>query len=656
VKKIRIGVYVCHCGLNIAGVVDVAAVRDYAKTLPGVVVARDNRYACSEVGQRAIAQDIKRHKLERVVVASCTPRLHESTFQRVLGENGLNPYLIEMANIRDQCSWVHYDQPEKATQKAKDLVRAAVARARLLRPLEVNTSPVNKSAMVIGAGIAGISAALYLGKAGIKTYLVEKGPSIGGHMAMLDKTFPTLDCSLCILSPLMVDVAQNENIKLLTCTEMTDVTGFAGNFKVKLRKKPRYVDEDKCVACGLCAEKCPTKVPDEFNRGLTMRKAIYIPFAQAIPSKYLIDPERCLYFTKERCKVCQRVCEAGALNFDQKEEEVEIDIGVIIITTGFDVYDPSENREYGYGRYPNVLTQLDFERMLSADGPTHGKLKRLSDGKPIKRLAFIQCVGSRNLGNAKYCSRVCCMITTKQAVMVKEKNSEVEVYVYYIDMRTAGKEFEEFYQRARSSGVVFVRGRPGEIVEHLQTHNLRIIAEDADSGCLFENEVDMVILAVGLKPAKDVQDLTKKLRLSRSADGFLLEAHPKLRPAETTMDGVYLAGCAQFPKDIPDTVAQAGNAAAVAAGLLSRDVIEIVPLNAVVNADNCIGCGLCESLCPYGAIRLEKTAQGPKAGVTETLCKGCGVCAASCPERAIAIQHYADEQIIAQIQALLGVR
>ncbi|MEW6105665.1 MAG: CoB--CoM heterodisulfide reductase iron-sulfur subunit A family protein [Bacillota bacterium] len=654
----RIGVYVCHCGLNIAGVVDVVAVRESASSLDGVVIARDNKYTCSEVGQKTIADDIREFGLDRVVIASCSPRLHEKTFRALLEKCGMNPFLLEMANIREQCSWVHSGDSEAATEKAKALVRSAVARARLLTPLLRSEGRVVPKVMVVGGGVAGISAALYLGNMGIKTYLVERQPSIGGHMAMLDKTFPTLDCSLCILSPKMVEVAENENIEVLSYSEVEKVEGQVGDFRVQVRRKARYVDEDKCVGCGDCAAKCPVRVPDEFNRDMGERKAIYIPFPQAIPPAYVIDAEHCRYLTQGKCRVCEKVCERGAVVFDQTDRVETIEVGAIVVATGFQPYDASKKPQYGYGRYPNVITSLDFERIICADGPTHGKLKRPGDQATPKRIAFIQCVGSRDEhrldGAGAYCSRVCCMITAKQAFMIKEKYPDSEVYVYYTDMRTAGKGFEEFYQRGRGEGIVFVRGKPGEVREE-EDGSLRITSEDIDSGCILDLSFDMVVLAVGLAPPEGLVELAQRLNLSRSADGFLLEGHPKLRPFETSIDGIFLAGCVQFPKDIPDSVAQAGGAAAAAAATCSRQKIEMDPLGPVIDEDLCIGCRLCEMLCPYGAIKVEKTDRGYKARSIEVACKGCGVCGASCSARAITMKHYSNDQIVAQTKALLEV-
>jgi heterodisulfide reductase subunit A len=649
--ELRIGVYICHCGLNIGSLVDVSDVAEYAKTLPGVVVARESRYTCSDNGQRIIQEDIKNHGLSRVVVASCSPRMHGDTFMKTCEAAGLNPYLFEMVNIREQCSWVHTDKKE-ATKKAKDLVRMAAKKAALLQPLEKQKSQVHKSALVIGGGVAGIFSALYLANAGIRTYLVEKNPSIGGKMAQLDKTFPTLDCSLCILSPRMSDIDKHTNIELITYADIEDITGHAGNFHVKVKKNPRYV-KNNCMLCGMCAEKCPVEVLDEFNMGLKKRKAAYIPFAQAVPNYYVIDPEACLHITKGGCMLCAKNCPNDAIDFDQKEDMVEFDVGAIILATGFQLYDATQKKEYGYGRFKNVITNLDFERLVSADGPTQGKVVKPSDGNVPEKIAFIQCVGSRDeQEGAVYCSRICCMATVKQATMLKEKYPQAEIYVYYTDMRTPGKGFEEFYQRGREQGITFIRGKPGEITED-KNNNLVIVCEDTDLGVILENTLDLVVLACGLRPAEGIENIIKSLHLSKSPDGFIMEAHPKLRPAETSIPGVFLAGCVQFPKDIPDTVAQSGAAAAVAAEILTKDKIELSPIRAYVDEDVCIGCGLCELLCDYGAVEVKKTDEGLKATITEVACQGCGICAASCPQKAINIHYYTEDQLLAEVEGAL---
>ena len=643
-KEIRLGVYVCHCGVNIAGVVDVKKVAEYASKLKNVVISRDYKYMCSAPGQELIKKDIKEHKLNRIVVAACSPRLHEQTFRKALQEAGLNPFLVEMANIREHCSWVHMNDKEIATEKAKDLLRMAVAKARLLKPLNPIKVPVKNKALVIGGGVAGIEAALDLADMGYEVYLVEKSPSIGGHMAMLDKTFPTMDCSACILTPKMVDAARHPNIKLITYAEVKEIKGYVGNFKVKILKKPRYVLEDKCTGCGLCSEVCPIEVPNEFDQGLGVRKAIYVPFPQAVPLVYTIDKDYCI-----GCGNCKAVCGAKAIDFEQKPEEIELEVGTIIVATGYKTFDARKIEEYGYGRYQNVITALEFERLINASGPTAGKLIRPSDGKEPKRLAFILCVGSRDERFNKYCSRVCCMYSIKNARLYKEKHPDADVYIFYMDIRASGKGYEEFYKKSQEEyGIKFVRGKPSEIKEDSKTKNLIVVVEDTLLGKKLEFEFDLVVLAVGLEPREDSKELARMLRISVGEDGFFLESHPKLKPVESVTDGIFLAGCCLGPKDIPESVAQASAAAAKAAALMSRKEIEVEPIIAKVNKEKCIGCRLCMQVCDFKAINIVNR----KAEVNPALCKGCGACSGACPTGAIQVNNFMDDQIFAMLDAL----
>ncbi len=635
----RIGVFVCDCGLNIAAVVDCKAVTEAASKLDDVVVALENKYTCADSGQEEIKNCIKEHNLNRVVVASCSPRLHEPTFRRCVESAGLNKYLFEMANIREHCSWVHEDK-EKATQKANDLVAMAVAKARHLKPLPTIRSPVINKALVIGGGVAGIQAALDLADMGFITYLVEKEPSIGGHMAMLDKTFPTIDCSICILGPKMSDVGNHPNIRLLTYSEIDGIEGYIGNFKVTVRKKARYTT-DECNGCGECWNVCPVITKNEFDVGLGPRKAVYIPFPQAVPLRATIDKDACI-----ECGLCEVVCERDeAIDFSQEDELVDIDVGTIIVATGFDDY--CVDGEYGYGRFDNVISGIDFERLINASGPVLGKFTK-KDGSIPKSIAFIQCVGSRNKENP-YCSNVCCMYAMKQATQIKEKYPDCEVYIFYMDIRAFGKDYEEFYERLRSKGVRFIRGRPSDVKEN-KNGDLVLRVDDTLFNEITEIAVEMVILSAGLVPCEDAVEMQRKLNISRTGDGFFMEAHPKLRPVDTPTDGVFLAGVSQGPKDIPASVAQAKAAASSAAIPLIRGYVEPDSIIASVDEEKCTSCGLCAKYCPYHAITHEK---GKPVEIIAAACKGCGTCVALCPTGALEQRGFTDKQILSQIEALL---
>ena len=649
-EDIRIGVYVCHCGLNIAGSVDCEEVAKFAATLPHVVIAKDNLYMCSDQGQELIKNDIKEHKLNRVVVASCSPRLHEPTFRRACEEAGLNKYLFEMANIREHCSWVHLHEKEKATEKAKDLVRMAVAKATLLEPQEESVVPILQKALVIGGGVAGIQAALDLADTGYKVYLVEKEPSIGGRMAQIDKTFPTMDCSICILAPKMSDAGRHPNIELLTNSEVKEVKGYIGNFKVKVLKKPRYVT-DECTACNDCSDVCPQTAPNEFDIGLATRRAIYTPFAQAVPSTYIIDRDLCL--NKDNvitCDKCLKACERDAIDFEMKPETVELEVGTIIVATGADVYDPASLVEYGYTKFPNVITSLEFERLINAGGPSGGHLLRPSDMKIPKSVAFIQCVGSRSEKDGHlYCSNVCCMNTIKDSLLIKEHWPDTKIYVFYIDIRAYGKGFEDLYKRAKKEGVLFIRGLPAEIIEDRKTNNLWLIGENTLQKELYKINPEMVILSIGIEPRQDSEVIQRLFTLSRTSDGFFMEAHPKLRPVDTPTGGVFLAGCAESPKDIKDSVTQASAAAARASILMAQGKVTVEAITPRLLAEKCQVCGLCSRVCPYNAIAVDKETK--RVELVEAACVGCGTCGAECPFEALTMRHFTDEQILAQIDA-----
>jgi len=649
----KIGVFVCHCGTNIAGTVDVVRVAEAAKSMPEVAFASDTMYACSEPGQEGIIKAIREKGLDGAVVASCTPRMHGATFMRTVARAGLNPYMFEMANIREHVSWIGKDK-EANTRKAIDLVKMAVAKLSRNRPLYPQSFAINKRVMVIGGGVAGIQAALDCAEGGLDVVLVEKTTSIGGKMAKLDKTFPTVDCSSCILGPRMVDVAQHPNITLYANAEVDEVYGYVGNFQVEVRKKASYVDWKNCTGCGACMEKCPArKSPDPFNEYVGGATAINIPFPQAIPKKAAIDRDSCIKFKTGKCGVCAKVCPTKCVDYDQQDEMVTEEVGAIIAATGFDLMDWSVYGQYGAGRYPDVITSLQYERLLSASGPTGGHVKRPSDGREPKTVVFIQCVGSRDKSVGRpYCTGFCCMYTAKQAILTKDHIPDSESYVFYMDIRAPGKMYDEFTRRAMEEyGAQYVRGR----VSMVYPKDGRMVVRGADTlaGEQVEIEADLVVLAVGAEGAKGSPELAEKLRISYDSYGFFMEGHPKLKPVETNTAGVYLAGCAQGPKDIPTSVAQGSAAASKVLGLFAKDQLQSDPQVSKVDIRRCVGCMKCAMTCPFGAIKELEFRGEMKAQVIETVCQGCGICTSTCRQGAIQLQHFTDNQILAEVNALL---
>jgi heterodisulfide reductase subunit A2 len=650
----RIGVFVCHCGINIAQTVDVEALSEYASHLNGVVVAKHYKYMCSDVGATLIKDTIKEFKLDGVVIASCSPRMHEHTFQRVANDGGVNPYRVEISNIREQCSWAHSNK-EQATEKAKYLVRSAVSKALSLEPLKPSTLKVIPEALVIGGGIAGIQTSLDLANDGFKVHLVEREPSIGGHMAQLDKTFPTLDCSSCILTPKMMEVANHKNIELLSYSEVAGIEGSIGNYTVKIRKKPRYVDIDKCTGCGDCATTCRLKdrIVSEFNQGMGKRGAAYMPFPQAVPLKYVIDDKKCLFLTKGKCgddPLCKKACVPGAINFDQKEEIVERKVGAIVVATGYDVMDPTAVYEYCYDTSPDVITTLEMERLISSSGPTKGEILRSSNQQKPKSVTFILCVGSRDETQCTWCCRIGCMTALKQVYLLREKLGEdIEINVCYNDLRSFGKGYEEFYRKVRGLHTNMFRGHPSEVRN--MKENLKIDIFDTTTNKLFEIKTDMVVLVPAMMPRTDATEFARLLHLTLSGDGFFLEAHPKLRPVDTFVNGIFIAGCCQAPKDIQDTVSQASAAASRAATILSQEELEIDPLIAMVDEDACTGCGICVEVCPYEARSLNERKR--IAEVNDALCTGCGGCIAACPSNASIHKNFTKKQLLNMVDDIM---
>ena len=659
----KIGVFVCHCGTNIAATVDVARVAEMLGREPGVVFATDYPYMCSQTGQQMIQDKIRGLGLTGVVICSCSPRMHEQTFRKACAKAGLNDYMVEIANIREQCSWIHKDRQE-ATEKAILLGRAAIAKVQLNAPLTAGSSPVTKRALVIGGGIAGIQTALDIAEAGFEVDIVEKQPTIGGKMTQIDKTFPTLDCAACILTPKMVDCAQNDKIHIYAYSEVEHVGGFVGNFHVKIRRKARFVKEDVCTGCGACTEKCPQKkVPNEFNLGLDTRRAIYIPFAQAVPKVATIDPDSCNMLKNGKCGVCAKVCTAGAIDYKQKDEIVEREYGAIVAATGFQPINLSQFDEFAYSKSPDVVSSLEFERLMNAAGPTGGTLLRPSDGAHPKTIVFVQCVGSRCEDAQKgksYCSKICCMYTAKHAMLCREKYPDTDVYVFYIDVRTPGKNFDEFYRRAvEEYGVHYIKGMVGKVVP--EGGKLKVQASDLLDNRQLHIDADMVVLAAAIEPDKSARSVATMLTASMDTNDFFTEAHPKLRPVESPTAGVFLSGTCQGPKDIPETVAQASAAAAKVIGLLCKDSLTCNPCVAEPNELMCNGCSNCEKVCPYGAITYaDKEFRGPNrttlirrvAQVNPAVFQGCGACTVACMSGAMDLKGFSYKQILAEVDAI----
>ncbi|MDP4223231.1 MAG: CoB--CoM heterodisulfide reductase iron-sulfur subunit A family protein [Bacteroidota bacterium] len=663
----KIGVFVCHCGENISATVDCAKVAEVAGKYEGVTYSVDYKYMCSDPGQSLIKSAIAEKGLTGVVVAACSPRMHEPTFRKACAEAGLNPYMCEMANLREHCSWVH-EKSDTTTEKAIDLVRVLVEKVKYNQSLDAIKVPVTKTALVIGGGIAGIQTSLDIANAGHKVILIEKDPSIGGHMSQLSETFPTLDCSQCILTPRMVEVAQHPNITLYSYAELESLEGFIGNFKIKIRRKSKSIDEKLCTGCGLCTTKCPMKkIPSEFNEGLGKRTAIYVPFPQAVPNKPVIDRLNCTYYTKGKCRICEKVCPTQAIRFDQEDTIVEAEVGAIVLATGFTVKQPDFFPEYGYGKYQDMITGLQFERIASASGPTLGEIRRPSDGKVPEKIVFIACAGSRDEAKGiPYCSKICCMYIAKHAMLYQHKVHGGKSYVFYMDIRAGGKMYEEFVRRAiEEDGVNYIRGRVSRIYEK----NGKLIVKGADTllGAMpVEIEADMVVLATAGVANVGAEELAQKLHVSYDSYHFFAEAHPKLKPVETNTAGIFLAGACQAPRDIPESVAMASGAAVKVAGLFSQDELTREPLIAVVNRQappvysSCVGCFLCVSACPYQAIEKEevKNKNGEvikaMARVNPGLCQGCGTCVAFCRTKSIDIQGYTHEQVYSEVMALLN--
>ncbi len=638
----RIGVYICHCGLNIAATVDVKEVAEYAKKLPNVVVSRDYVFMCSEPGQELIIEDIKNHNLNRVVVASCSPSMHEPTFRGALERAGLNKYLFEMANIREHCSWVHKDK-EAATEKAKDIVRMAVAKARLLEPLEEKKFDVNTTVMVLGGGVAGMRAALELAHYGFDVHIVEKSPTLGGKAALVGYVDSTRGVD--IVKRMINNIEGNPRIHVHTNSELVEFTGFPGNFNSSIRINPRFVN-DRCTLCGECVNVCPVEVPDEFTFGLSKRKAIYLPFKGAYPAQYVIDMDNCT-----KCGECVKACKYDAINLDEKPKTTNLEVGALIVAAGYDPYEPSKG-EYGYKLNDRIITLFQLERMLDADGPTGGELK--INGKVPETVAFILCVGMRNTGpNAKsYCSRMCCTSSIRNAIAIKDKYPNTDVYIIYKDIMTYGTD-EKLYEEAGKRFIKFLKFEDPPTVS-IEDGTIFVDLYEPTIQEYIRIPIDGLVLANGMVPRKDIDELTSVVRASCGGDGFLKELHLKLAPVDSPTLGVYLAGAVTGPKNIIESVKMGSAAASKAMALLSKGEVTTEPTIAHVDEEKCSGCAICVSVCPYDALSIKEVDGDRLAHVEEALCMGCGTCAAACPSGAMQHLGFKDNQIEAQILALSG--
>ncbi|MGY5875001.1 MAG: hydrogenase iron-sulfur subunit [Candidatus Thorarchaeota archaeon] len=638
-EKEEVAVFLCRCGSNIAATIDIEKLRKrYEKK--GIALVDVDDHLCSEQGVYDLVQKVKKSKVEKVVIAGCSPLLHKDLFSDAMKDAGLDPGHMHMANIREQCSWVHYDEPEEATAKAAAIIDTGLAQVGAAHPVPTFQMPVVQRALVIGGGVSGISAALEIADSGIETIIVEREGFLGGHMAKWDKLFPTFDCSICILGPMMTRVARHPLIQTMTLSDIENVKGATGKYQVRVRQRARYVDIESCTGCDRCLEVCPVIVADEYNNGLGKRKAMVRPSVDTIPIAPFIDMENCI-----GCQSCAGVCEAESLRYNEEDKIVTLEVGSIVIATGFEPFDPAIVEELGYGENPDVITSVELERLVNPAGPTNGRLVKPSDGKVPRRIVFVPCVGSRSHRLKRpYCSRTCCSVAIKEAIQVKQLLPKIDAYVFYIDMRTFGKGQEELYFRAGEEyGIKFVRGSVGEVVYDPVSGKTSIRAEDTLIGKYLDMETDLVVLMVGMDAEPSNVDLAAKLRIPLDENGFFLERHLKLSPSSTPSKGIFLAGVSQGPKDVADSVAHAGLAASKVKTLLTSGTIDSDACVPSFDSELCISCRLCERMCAPSAISFDDD-NFPK--INQAACRGCGTCVAACPAGALDLPCMTNEQLI----------